>query len=87
MAEGIGKLVRDIAIAIGIFVPLINYIYHLLQTYAGGVNVFYLSHGEQLTLLALTLVPLVVLRLVYGPNCRVQRVSATVKPNKNNPRL
>jgi hypothetical protein len=72
MTEGIGKLLRDIMIAIGVFVPLINYIHHLLQTYAGSVNVFYLPHGEQLTLLALTLVPLVVLRLVFPPHCRVQ---------------
>jgi hypothetical protein len=87
MPEGIGKLLRDIIIAVGIFVPLINYIYQLLQTYAGGVNVLYLSHSEQLTLLALILVPLAVLRLVYAPICRVQSsAAATVRPNKNNPR-
>jgi hypothetical protein len=75
MTEGLGKLVRDIIIAIGVFVPLINYIHHLLQSYAGSVNVFYLPHSEQLTLLALTLVPLIVLRLVYPPNCRIQSSS------------
>lgn len=86
MTEGIGKLLRDIIIAVGVFVPLINYIQHLLHSYAGGVNVFYLPHDEQLTLLALTLVPLVVLRLVYAPNCRVQGSPAAARPNKNNPR-
>ncbi|KPJ91104.1 MAG: hypothetical protein AMJ53_12335 [Gammaproteobacteria bacterium SG8_11] len=78
-------LFRDIVIAIGIFVPLINYLHYLLQTYAGSVNVFYLQHSEQLTLLALTLVPLIVLRLVYAPACRVQRATAAIRPNKHNP--
>jgi hypothetical protein len=86
MTEGIGRLLRDIIIAIGVFVPLINYIHHLLQSYAGSVNVFFLPHNEQLTLLALTLVPLAVLRLVYPPNCRVQPSTAAAQPNKNNPR-
>ncbi|WP_455212741.1 hypothetical protein [Kaarinaea lacus] len=86
MSEGIGKLVRDVIIAVGVFVPLMNYMQHLLQSYAGSVNVFYLPHNEQLTLLALTLVPLVVLRLVYTPHCRAQTTPATARPNKNNPR-
>jgi hypothetical protein len=77
------KLLRDIVIAIGVFVPLMGYINQLLQTHGGSVNVFYLPHGEQLTLLALILVPLLVLRLVYAP-CWFRQSSA--KAARNHPR-
>jgi hypothetical protein len=84
MADRI-KLLRDVFISVGVFVPLINYIHQLLQTHAGSVNVFYLPHSAQLTLLALTLVPLLVLRLVYAPACRMQQSRAAVKTDKHHP--
>ena len=75
-------LLRDVFIAIGVFVPLLDYVHHLLQTYASPVNVFLLPSGEQFMLLALTMVPLVVLRLVFAPQCRVR--PAVTSSNKNN---
>lgn len=75
-------LLRDVFIAIGVFVPLLDYVHQLLQTYAGPVNVFLLPSGEQFMLLALTLVPLVVLRLVFTPHCHVR--PAVTSSNKNN---
>jgi hypothetical protein len=84
MADSI-KLLRDVFISIGVFVPLIDHIHGLLQTYAGSVNVFILPHSEQLTLLALTLVPLLVLRLVYSPNCWIRQTAATEKADETDP--
>lgn len=81
--EGLGKLLRDIIIAIGVFVPLLIYVYRLLQSYAGSVNIFYLPLGEQLTLMALTLVPLLVLRLVYAPPQCWKHKFFSSKTNKN----
>ncbi len=77
MTEGVGKLlwdvVRDVVIAVGVFVPLIDFVYHLLQTHAGGVNVLHLPASDLLILLTLTLAPLALLRWVYAPDCRVPK--------------
>lgn len=70
MSDTIRTHVRDIFIVTGLFVPLINYIYHLLQSYAGSVNVLHMDRSEQLILATLIVVPLLVLRMVYTTSCR-----------------
>jgi len=66
--------IKDIVIAGGVFVPLIDYIHRILQNHPGGVNVLNLPHSQQLILLALVMAPLLILRLVYAPAfCRRNR--------------
>lgn len=67
MVEGIRRHLKDIIIAAGVFVPLLDYLNQLLDSYGGSVNVLDLTGDEQFFLLALIVVPLLVLRLVYAP--------------------
>jgi len=83
MTEGIGKFLRDIVISIGVFVPLMNYVYHLLQSHPRGVNLLHLPMGDVLALLVLTLAPLALLRLVYAPYCPARKTPAGPDNNNN----
>ena len=74
MLRSVRKNIKDVIIAGGVFVPLFDYIYHLLQNHPSGINVLSLPPSQQMILLALTMVPLLILRLVYAPAfCRRNR--------------
>lgn len=66
MIKMIKRHIKDIIIAGGVFVPLVDYVHRLLQDHPGGVNVLDLPYHQQFTLLALVMVPLLILRLVYA---------------------
>ena len=79
MINAAKKHCKDIIIAAGVFVPLFDYMHHILQTYPHGVNVLFLPRSDQLILLALIIVPLLVLKLIYSPTlCRRKMNSAII---------
>jgi hypothetical protein len=65
MIEMVKKHIKDIIIAGGVFVPLIDYVRHIMLASPQGLNVLDLPHNQQLILLALILAPLLILRIIY----------------------
>jgi hypothetical protein len=70
MTEELKERIKAIIIAGGVFVPLLDYIHHILLAHPGGIDILNLPHNQQFILLALILVPLLVLRIVFVPALR-----------------
>ncbi|WP_455204782.1 hypothetical protein [Kaarinaea lacus] len=60
-----------VVIVSGVFIPLMVYVAHLVQVYGAGTNVLTIAFTEQVSLVALVVVPLLILRLLNLRTCKV----------------